>query len=329
MPDRPVGFYVHHHGGGHANRCKLLARRYHPRLVSVFTSAPERFAGWTGGRVIPLPPDVSPQRDPAGDLLTDRVLHYAPVDLPDLSRRMAILADYIAEAQPERFIVDLSVEVALFARLCGARVDLVRLHGHRNDPAHTAAFQLADRLLAPFAPELEDAHTPQWVRDKTDYLGNFSRYDDRRETRAAARRGRGWGDDERVVTVINGSGGGERDTNYWIACARALPEWQWHLVGKLEPTEDAPGNFHVAGFVDDTFPYLKGADVVIGSGGTNTMMEILAAGVPYLSLPEPRPFDEQVCKMRALERLGKTRVIETLPEPPAWRAYFSDVRARR
>ena len=324
---RPVGFYVHHHGSGHANRCRLLASRL-PEAVSVhvFTSAPDSFVGWSRGTIHVLPPDTSPDRDPSLDLLDGAVIHYAPTDLPGLQDRMAILAGWFATARPSLFVVDLSVEVALFARLCGVRTALVRLHGHRDDPAHLAAFRLAHRLFAPFPAALEDAHTPEWVREKTTYLGAFSRYDGRTETRHAAREALGIPQTARVVTIINGTGGGAQVQARWRDVARATPTWTFRLVGVVDDAEDGPANLTSVGFVTDTYPQLKAADVVIGSGGTNTMMEIGAARVPYLSVPEPRPFDEQLCKMRALAALGLTRIVDPDLPPAAWSALLEHTR---
>ena len=316
---RPIAFYVHHHGSGHATRTKLLAEHWSADVpLHVFTSAPERFRDWTRGTVHSLPLDVVPTRDPAQDLLTDQVLHYAPVDLPPLQERMAIMAQWIAAYRPALFVVDLSVEVALFARLCGCRVALVRLHGHRDDPAHQAAFRLADRLLAPFPPQLEDAHTPGWVREKTVYLGTFSRYDDRTETRATCRKQLGFTEEQTIVTVINGQGGGPQVGTRWRALAKAYPQRTFVLVGQVEAVADPPSNLVYAGFVADTYPYLKAADVVVGSGGTNTMMEVGAARVPFLSQPEARPFGEQLCKMQALERLELTRIVPEGTSVRAW-----------
>ena len=270
---RPVAFYVHHHGRGHANRTRLLTERWATDApLHVFTSAPEPFRDWTAGEVHVLPPDVSPDRDPTLDLLQDQVIHYAPVDLPDLQQRMATIANWIAEHRPALFVVDLSVEIALFVRLCGCRTALVRLHGHRDDSAHTAAFRLADYLIAPFPPALEDAHTPDWVRAKTIYLGTISRYDHRQETKAACRQQLQLSVAQPVVTVINGAGGPDsyrgRVQRKWQEAARATPDWLFLLVGRVgEAAESSPPNLRHVGFVSDTFPYLRAADVVVGSGG--------------------------------------------------------------
>lgn len=309
---------MHHHGAGHANRCYLLAKYWPLERVHVFTSAVEKFADWEGGNVHVLPMDTELGRDPNKDLLKDQVLHYAPIDLPGLSKRMSTIAAWIAEYQPLLFIVDLSVEVALFVRLCGVRVALVRLHGKRDDPAHQAAFGIADYLLAPFPPELEDMHTSQWVRDKSLYLGAFSRYDDRKLDRSEAAYQIGFDDQRPLVVIINGSGGDRQDQDYWQAVAAENQDFVWWSVGLTDSRTTPLENYQDIGFVGDTFPHLRAATIVIGSGGTNTMMEIGAARARYISLPEARPFEEQYYKMKALERLGLTVVLSDRPAPQAF-----------
>ncbi|OAV44165.1 hypothetical protein A3850_006490 [Lewinella sp. 4G2] len=332
----PIGFYVHHHGSGHATRCRQIAAAWpDDSPIHVFTSAPKYFAGWKGGTVHTLPPDVEEGRDPNQDLLTGEVFHYAPVGMRSVTNRMATMANWMAENDPKLFIVDLSCEVALFARLCGVNVALVRLHGYRKDPAHTAAFRLADTLLAPFPPCLEDDHTPDWVKDKTIYLGLFSRYDGRKETREAcydqmlgraypspepelARRLR-W---QRHVAVVNGSGGKDQNIDYWEQVARHNADHHFHLLGRLDRKTSEVENLTIVGYLSDTFPYLRGADIIIGSGGTNTMGEIGAASGRFLSLPEERPYGEQVYKMKALAKYGLTRIVESETDPKDWRKWL-------
>lgn len=331
LPDprnRPVGFYVHHHGSGHATRCRQLAQTLPQGTPYRFFSSASRFFPEPDLEQLTLiPPDVRPDGPAEEDLLKEQILHYAPTDLPALSRRMADIAGWIADNQPAYFVVDLSVEVAIFARLCGCRVLLVRLHGYRDDPAHLAAFRLADRLLAPFPEVLEDEHTPQWVRAKTDYLGTFSRFDNRRNSSLTegneqqTREALGLPDDRPVVTVINGSGGAKRPTDYWADTAQQHPGYHWVLVGELDRGDfNPPPNLHTPGYVSDPYAYLRVANYIIGSGGTNLMSEVAAVRGRFISLPEDRPFGEQLCKMRALEKLGLTVLLEQLPAASGWSA---------
>ena len=335
----PIGVYVHHHGSGHATRCKQIIAAWPDETpFHVFTSAPDRFKNWSAGSLHTLPMDTEEGRNPSDDLLKDQVLHYAPTGLKAINQRMATMANWIAKYEPKLFIVDLSCEIALFARLCGVKVALVRLHGYRRDAAHVAAFQLADVLLAPFPPCLEDAHTEDRIRDKTHYLGLFSRYDTRKDGQADCRRtllgaaqtgpalestqhnaAKRW---QKHVAIINGSGGDHQRTAYWEEVARLNPDHHFYLIGKLDGQTTQLKNLTVVGYVVDTFVYLRGADIIVGSGGTNTMCEIAAASGRFLSIPEPRPFGEQSCKMKALERYGLTRAVPLDTAATEWRKWL-------
>ncbi len=50
---------------------------------------------------------------------------------------------------------------------------------------------------------------------------------------------------------------------------------------------------------------LRGAEVLIGSGGYNTVYEARAAGVPLLAVPQPRLYDSQSSRLLASERTTK------------------------
>ena len=78
---------------------------------------------------------------------------------------MATLASWIARERPAAVVVDVSVEVALLARLCGTPVVVVALPGERTDRTHRAAYDLADALLAPWPAE---AHARDWPASWTD-----------------------------------------------------------------------------------------------------------------------------------------------------------------
>ncbi|PHI21704.1 hypothetical protein CEQ90_02195 [Lewinellaceae bacterium SD302] len=325
---RPIGFYVHHHGSGHATRVRQLASYWMgKRPVHVLTSAPRFFSGWKGGRVHILPPDVSPDRDPRTDLRHGRVFHYAPVEVDTLPERMAMISGFISEFRPVAMVVDLSVEVSQFCRLCGVPVITTRLHGKRDDLAHLEAWRNSAALLAPFPARMEDEHTPSWVKDKTIYLGAYSRYDGRPDNlRNPLLRDRMPG--RLLAVVINGSGGGAHDLSYWCTVAKRHDHWQWWLLGEcLERAEaEFPGNLSIYGHQLDTYPFLRAADVVIGSGGTNTVFEIGAAEKPFCCLPEERPFEEQLYKAKALARLGLATVCTERPKLEEWAAILEKTR---
>ena len=83
-------------------------------------------------------------------------------------------------------LVDVSVEVALLARLCGVPFAYLRQTGERDDPPHQLAYRWAAGLLAPFPEWLEPARDAGLgPRAKTAYVGAITRFDG---AAAAARR---------------------------------------------------------------------------------------------------------------------------------------------
>ena len=317
--DNPlIGWYVHHHGSGHAQRTRQLIDGLDAR-VHVLTSAPGRFREHPAvERVIALEDDAVPgDHTPPCD-----TFHYTPMGNPTVQQRMLALANWLVTAKPDLLVVDLSVEVTLLARLFGVPTCVVRLHGHRDDTAHTQCFRSAARILAPFPACMEDKHTPDWLRQKTVYLGGFSRFNGRHLSRGAAREQIGHTSAVPLSVIVNGLGGDDHPLDYWCCVARMHPEVQWLLIGKTPEArpESIPDNLRLQGYVTDTFPYLRAADYVVGSAGTNTVMEVATARCRYISLPEKRPFEEQYCKALTLERLGAAVVRASRPAVVEWKS---------
>ena len=67
--------------------------------------------------------------------------------------------------------------------------------------------------------------------------------------------------------------------------------------------EQAVGRADVVehGTLDDVWPLLCRADVVVGPCGGGLVSDVAAAGTPFLALPQQRPFDEQVERTWAAE----------------------------
>ncbi|HWC08014.1 MAG TPA: hypothetical protein VG458_03075, partial [Solirubrobacterales bacterium] len=114
----PIGYYVHHHGAGHAARAGAIAARLEGPLT-MLSSLPA--SALSSAELVPLPPDAGGCED---GLPPD--LHHAPLGSPGLARRMARIAAWIAERRPRLVVVDVSVEVAALVRLCGVPVVYVR-----------------------------------------------------------------------------------------------------------------------------------------------------------------------------------------------------------
>ncbi|MGF7150285.1 hypothetical protein FHS96_003943 [Sphingomonas zeicaulis] len=110
-------------------------------------------------------------------------------------------------------VVDVSVEIAMFARLASVPIVYVRLKGRCLDRPHLDAFRAATTLLAPFHDALDDKETPAWVRARTFYAPAIV---DAAPTRARV--------EEHVVRVVTGRGGGIADGVRWSEAACAAPD---------------------------------------------------------------------------------------------------------
>lgn len=152
----PIGYYVHHQGDGHRQRTLAIAAAAPERFVLIGTG----LQGRTGE--IPCVDLEDDRPDPGAsasgrsfsgdDAVATRpdALHYAQYHHSGMRTRMAKATAWIRDATPSMMVIDVSVEMAMLARLCATPVVYVRLAGDRSDPAHLDAFRGAEALLAPF-----------------------------------------------------------------------------------------------------------------------------------------------------------------------------------
>jgi UDP-N-acetylglucosamine:LPS N-acetylglucosamine transferase len=227
---------------------------------------------------------------------------------------MGRIARWIAEARPGLMVVDVSVEIAMLARLCATPVAFVRLSGRRDDPAHCEAYRAASVLIAPFARQLDDVSLPQWVRDKTVYCPGIV------SPRATATTPK-----PRRVLVVGGKGGAAQDGARIAAAAAATPEYYWRVIGPAMPPQQGPDNLVFAGWTDDAQEEIAAAEIVVGAAGDGLVNAVIAARAPFVCCPEPRPFDEQVQKAHALQAAGAALVFAEWPPADRWPAVLADV----
>lgn len=241
--------------------------------------------------------------------------HYAPYYSDAYRQRAVAIANWVEQTKPTAVVVDVSSEITQYLRLLGVPVIGVRQHGDRSDLPHLCGYDAAYKLFVPYPELLEFAGVPCWIRIKTIYSPGFSRYSSRQETKLFARQKLNLAASQKVVLVINGKGGGKHSLAKITAAARVTPQWRWLIVGEVDcDCANLSDNISVLGWVEDTYLYLKAADVAIASGGHNTVMEIGTARVPFLCIPEPRPFDEQLIKAKILEKLRLCLVETTFPD---------------
>jgi UDP-N-acetylglucosamine--N-acetylmuramyl-(pentapeptide) pyrophosphoryl-undecaprenol N-acetylglucosamine transferase len=331
-----LGYYVHHHGRGHLHRAlAILPQLRTPTTVLSSLELDQTFGDTTlpapgddrrdgaHTEVVRLPLDLPAGERiaaAAGRLPLPPVLHYAPIGVAGLRQRTAALATWFTTADPAVLVVDVSVEVALLARLSGVAPVVVRQHGDRWDPGHRAAYEGAAALLAPWAPAFEDPTAPQEVRDRTWYVGGVTRTTAGALDRAAARQQAGLGTDRPAVVVLAGAGGSEVSLADLAGAARATPDWRWTVLG-IDPArtgEAEPATLDVRGWIDDPGVFLRGADVVVTHAGHNAVTEAAVAGARTIVVPAARPFAEQAHKARQLAALGAAVVAPSWPADHRW-----------
>lgn len=306
-----IGYYVHHHGHGHRHRAAAIAAACRTPVVG-FSSLP-RPAEWPG-EWIRLPDDADGVDPAVDDVTAGSTLHWAPRRHAGLAARMGKIAAELARGGVDVMVVDVSVEVAVLARLHGVPVVVVAQPGERTDRAHRTAYDLADRLLAPWPRRPAPDWPREWVA-KTVHLGTVSRFDGRvPPNRPAGRR----------VLALWGSGGLDLGRGTLAATAAACGQWEWEVAGPPPPDAAVPPNMRWTGWSDDVWPLLCAADVVVTHAGQNALAEIAAARRPAVVVPQRRPHDEQSATGRALAAAGTVAVAPRWPAARDWPALLDE-----
>ena len=325
MTKQPIAFFAHHQGRGHANRIMAIAEHIlETRDLVIMTAAPGQFdAIPRDARIIELPNMIgAPSRSPAlHDQPTPEVMHCVPLGVAEMREHMGVIAETLRTCDPALFVVDVSAEIALLARVMSVPAISIRMHGQRGDPGHLAAYEASVAMLAPFDEALEQDDYPKWARERTHYTGGLCTTRDPVLDRSMARERLGLDKERSITLVIAGGGGSGTPYAPLTVAARAEPEALWLVAGPVhrEGHETEFGNLRELGWIDNLTDYLSAADRVVASAGDNTVHEIARAEKPFLCIPEWRYFDEQRTKAAQLQRLGAAVVRETWPASiPEW-----------
>jgi len=331
---RPFGYFVHHQGRGHAERCAAIAHALPPgRELVIFCARDGIFPPLPpGARIVTIPSLFEPRGDEAtgmDHIPTPATLHCAPLGWPGIRRAMATITAWFDAAGPALMICDVSAEIAQLCRICSVPHVAVLQHGDRDDPGHRAAYSGAAGLLAPFHAVLAQ---PEWgpaMRARTLFAGGLG-VDTATPDRAAARRRLGIAEAEEVILVLSGAGGTGFAAAPLGVGARSRPGARWITLGKVERDWHAtePANLEHRGWVDNAPDHVAAADLVVSSAGNTTCGELLAAARPWLVVPEWRYFDEQRRKAEALAAAGLATHRPHLPSSAAaWDAALAETRA--
>lgn len=300
-----IGYYAHHLGVGHVNRAAAIAAELTAPVVGFSTRAAP--ASWKDKWV--LLPDDSPLSDTANsDVTAGGALHWVPLGHIGLRERMGLIGNELARGAIRLMVVDVSVEVAVLARLYGVPTVVMAQPGDRSDRPHRMAYDLAEKLLAPWPPSAPEDWPQRWL-DKTVHLGALSRFD-RFATRAA--------DSDRRVLVLWGQGGLDVAPEDVGAAAAATPDWRWDVLGPPVQNGRQPTNVNWRGWVDDVWTELAAATVVVTHAGQNALAEVAAARRPAVVVPQDRPHGEQLATAASLRDLGIGVVESTWPSATRW-----------
>ena len=331
---RPFGYFVHHQGRGHAERCAAILNALPPeRPVTIFCARDDIFPSLPPrATIVTIPSLFEPTGAEAGSMdaiPTPDTLHCAPLGWPGIRHAMAVIAQWFDAADPALMICDVSAEIAQLSRICSVPHVKVLQHGDRHDAGHRAAYDGAAGLLAAFDEKLAQ---PEWdaaMRAKTCFAGGLG-VDTRVPERELARQRIGVGPDEEMILVMAGGGGGGFAQAPLGVGARRRPDARWITIGPVlrdwHATE--PANIEHRGWVDNPADHVAAADLVIASTGNTTCQQILAAARPWLAIPEWRYFDEQHRKADALAAAGVACVRPHLPSSAqAWTAALAETRS--
>ncbi|WP_267388545.1 glycosyltransferase [Sphingomonas sp. GC_Shp_3] len=331
---QPFGYFVHHQGRGHAERCAAIANALPvTRPLTIFCARDDIFPALPAHvEIVRIPSLFEPGGGEAttmDDIATPATLHCAPLGWPGIRRAMATIAKWFDSANPALMICDVSAEIAQLARICSVPHVKVLQHGDRGDPGHRAAYDGAAGLLAAFHADLAQ---PEWdaaMRAKTCFAGGLG-VDICVPERELARRRIGIGADEEMILVLSGGGGDGFGQAPLAVGARARPGTRWITIGPVQRDWHAtePANIEHRGWVDNAAEYVAAADLVIASTGNTTCQQILAAARPWLAIPEWRYFDEQHRKAEALAAAGVACARPHLPSSAdAWEQALAETRA--
>jgi hypothetical protein len=297
VTDAPrIGIYVHHHGAGHAARAGAVGRALRDRgaAVTYLSSLRAERLGPGESVLLPLDTDRRPEGAPGE---TPEELHFAPLGSAGLAARMAAIAGWVERRRPHLMLVDVSVEVAMLARLCGVPFAYLRQSGERDDPPHRLAYRWAAGLPAPYPEWLEPADTPAEIRERSRHVGAITRFDGAARPRPGGR--------PRRALVLGECGP--------LSAEIADAARGWQILGPRPVDLELLGR----------------CAVVVAPAGANVVAEAAFARCGLVCMPQPRPFDEQIARGRDLERHDAAMVLAEPPAPARWPSLLEDARDRR
>ncbi|MFC2163064.1 glycosyltransferase family protein [Candidatus Altiarchaeota archaeon] len=193
---------------------------------------------------------------------------------------------------------------------------LVRFIGRISEAFYVRIFEAADKIIIPDYPPPDTICqknmriTPK-MKEKTVYSGPLIR---EHSAQAVKRSSKG-----PSVLVMLGGFGYRKDVFMKLVATAGLDESISYtfVLGPSISREGLKGrdNITVCDFIKDPLPYIRSSDLVVTSGGHNTIMEALSVGIPILSFPDIHHFEqENNAKALQVQGLGLVGDYQDSPE---------------
>lgn len=286
-----ISYYAHHMGSGHLRH----ARRIIDTDAFEVQVASAGAKNWSlfpeGTKYVPLAFDIDGGCSPVP--VSGGHLHYSPQGAY-ITECFVTLNKAWEQFTPDVVMVDVSVEVALFARLSVYRVAMRRMPGNRADQAHTLAYDVADALFAYFPDHLEDMEHLKKYAHESHYLAT-PQPKKSPSLDLPMNEGLELGANGKTRNVVVQTSLGASITLSSVArVAAASRQWTWDVLGSIrQDSAHMPPNLTLHGTVPEPEKWMSTAAVVITSAGSNAIVAAVACGRPTLMISEPRPFDDQ------------------------------------
>ncbi|CAN5398683.1 hypothetical protein BH09ACT10_BH09ACT10_06650 [soil metagenome] len=208
---------------------------------------------------------------------------------------MTMVSDWISKARPRLMVVDVSVEIALLARLHGVPIVSFVLPGKRGDKPHRLVHGISRALLAAWPASAEGMVTglSTDAQSRLVPVGAISRFSPCGSS-ATPHAGR------RRVVVLNGAGGSAFVGGAIDRAREQAVGWDWHVLGMNADT-----------WLEDPERLMRSATVIVTQAGQNSIAEVAALRKAAVVIPQRRPFEEQHATAAELGR----RVWPTIVRP--------------
>lgn len=167
-----IGYFAHSIGTEHCHYAKLFALSNTDKSL-VFTDSYLSFPDQL--KVVRIDDDYENEKmfDPKYFQSPD-FLQNSPVGLANVTRRNRKILEYCDSLKLKCLIIDVSIEIAILCRVSSIPYGYVRRSDQHFDKTLQEIYKGACFMLAYYPQELEPEDTPQWIKEKTLYLGFIS-----------------------------------------------------------------------------------------------------------------------------------------------------------